>query len=524
MKPIILIILDGWGIAPASSGNAIAEGDPKYFNELMHNFPTTLIQASGEAVGLNWGDMGNSEVGHLNIGAGRIVYQNLMRISKSIEDGSLYKNKAIVSAFEHARKNKSKLHLIGLTSDGGVHSYMGHLYGLLEMARQQDFFDVYIHSILDGRDTKYNDAINLVSRLVNKMESIKVGKIASISGRFWAMDRDNHWERIEKAYFAMAEGKADAFFQDPLEAIDKSYKKEIFDEEFVPVVMVNKNKKPVAKIEEHDAVIFFNFRPDRARELTKSFTLPSFDKFNRPKYIKDLKFITMTEYEKKLPVTIAFPRKEIINPLGKVISDKGLKQLHIAETEKYAHITYFFNGGVEDPYPGEDNVIIPSPRVASYAEAPEMSAKQIAKRVSEEIMKDRYDFIAINFANADMVGHTGDLKATAKAVKAVDNALKEIVELSLIKDGCVLITADHGNAEDMINERIGEIEKEHTNNPVPLIIVKKDYHGKKIGIMEPIKGKLNMIRPSGVLADIAPTVLKIMKITKPKEMQGISLI
>ncbi|MBT4277516.1 2,3-bisphosphoglycerate-independent phosphoglycerate mutase [Candidatus Falkowbacteria bacterium] len=526
MKPTVLIILDGWGVAPPSSGNAITQADPKFFNKLTHDFPTGLLQASGEAVGLGWGEMGNSEVGHLNIGAGKIVYQSMMKITKAFEEGSAYKNEALLSAFQHVKKNKTKLHLLGLVSDGGIHSSIGHLYGVLEMARKQEIKEVYVHCFLDGRDTKYNDAINMVSRLNNKMKSINTGKIATLSGRFYAMDRDNYWERIEKSYMAMTEGKADRYFENPIEAIEKSYKENNFDEEFIPAVITDKDKKPITKIEQNDAIIFFNFRPDRAREMTKAFVMPSFEKFSRPKYIKNLKFVTFTEYEKNLPVKIAFPREEIANPLAKIISSRELKQLHIAETEKYAHATYFFNGGKEDPYPGEDNVIIPSPRVPSYSKVPEMSAKLLTKRVVEEIMKDTYDFIIINFANADMVGHTGNLEATVKAVKAVDSALKEIVELTLIKDGAVLITADHGNAEDLINERIGEIEKEHTVNPVPLIVIKKDFHKQKIGILSPLPDgqDLSSLRPSGVLADIAPTILKIMNIPKHKDMQGIALI
>ena len=523
-KPTILIILDGWGVAPPSFGNAVTEANPKFFNYLIANFPTTLLQASGESVGLVWKRMGNSEVGHLNIGAGRIVYQDLMKISKSIEDGSIYKNLALLKAFHHCKKNKSKLHLLGLVSNGGIHSYLGHLYGLLEMAKQQKFSEVYIHAILDGRDSKYNEGINLISRLSNRMKDMGIGKIASLSGRFWAMDRDNHWERIEKAYMAMAFGKAENYFEDPLEAIQASYDKKIFDEEFIPTVITGKNKEPITTINDHDSIIFFNFRPDRARQLTKAFVLPSFDKFERNKYLRDLEFITLTEYEKNLPVTVAFPREDIINPLAKVLSDNGLRQLHIAETEKYAHVTYFFNGGNEEKFSLEDDVIIPSPRVVSYDQTPEMSANLITKRVVEEIIKNTYDFIVINFANTDMVGHTGNLKAAIKAIQAVDKSLKQIIELSLIKNGATLITADHGNVESMINKRTGEVEKTHTNNPVPFIIVKEDFLGKKKGVLSPIKDGLSNIRPEGVLADIAPTILKLMNIQKPKEMTGVSLI
>lgn len=522
-KPVVLIILDGWGIGSASSGNAISMANPKYFNYLIKNFPTTTLQASGEAVGLAWGEMGNSEVGHLNIGSGRIVYQNLMKISKSIEDRSIYENPALLSAINNVKTNNSKLHFIGLVSDGGIHSFLGHLYGLLEVAKENDVKEIYIHAILDGRDTKYTEGVNFVSRLINKMNSLGVGKIATISGRFLAMDRDNHWDRIEQAYRAMTEGKATRYFTDPIEGIRKSYEKDNFDEEFIASVIVDEKKKPIAVIEENDSVVFFNFRPDRARQLTKAFTLPSFSGFKRD-YIKNLEFVTLTEYEKKLPVKIIFKQDDLKNPLAQVISDAGLKQLHIAETEKYAHITYFLNGGYEGEIAGEDNVIIPSPRVASYADAPEMSAKLLTKRVVEEVMKNTYDFIAINYANVDMVGHTGRIEAAISAVKSVDDAMKEIIELVLIKDGVVLITADHGNAEEMIDERMGDVAKEHTNNPVPFIVIKKDYFGQKVGVMNVVDGELETIRPAGVLSDIAPTILKIMEVEKPKEMTGISLI
>ncbi len=522
-KPTVLIILDGWGVASPSSGNAISQANPQFFNKMVNEFPTGVLQASGEGVGLGWGEMGNSEVGHLNIGAGRIVYQNLMKISKSIEDGSIYNNKALNSVINYVNTNNSQLHLIGLISDGGIHSHISHLYGLLEMIKTKNVKKVFIHAILDGRDTKYNDAINLISRLINKLKSLGIGKIATLSGRFYAMDRDNHWERIEKVYTMMTTGKAERSFFDPIEAISKSYEKENFDEEFIPTVITDKNKQALTTVQENDGVIFFNFRPDRARELTKAFVLPSFDKFKRS-YLKKLKFVTLTEYEKGLPVEVAFVKTNIKNTLGEVISKNKLTQFHIAETEKYAHITYFLNGGREDPFPLEDNVIIPSPRVSSYAKAPEMSAKLITKRTVEEIIKDKYDFIAINFANTDMVGHTGDIPATIKAVKTVDSCLKEIVELVLIKDGAVVIVADHGNAEDMINQRVGEIKKEHTNNPVPFIVIKKDLYQKDTKMLHPIDKDLSYLRPVGVLADVAPTILKIMELEKSSDMNGISLI
>ncbi|MEA2065381.1 MAG: 2,3-bisphosphoglycerate-independent phosphoglycerate mutase [Patescibacteria group bacterium] len=525
-KPTVLIILDGWGVAPHYSGNAITIADPQFFGYLSNNFPTAVLQASGEAVGLAWNEVGNSEVGHLNIGSGRIVYQNLTKISKSIEEYTFYKNKALNSAFEHAKGNNSKIHLLGLLSSGGVHSYLSHLYALLEMAKRQNFTEVYIHLILDGRDSQYNEGINLVSRLINKLDNMKIGKIATLSGRSYAMDRDNNWERIEKAYSAIVNGKSDRYNKDPISIIDKSYQENNFDEEFIPTVITDSDKNPIAKVEDNDSVIFFNFRSDRARQLTKAFSLPAFDKFNREHYLTNLKFVTFTEYEKNLPVEVAFPREEIKNPLAKVISDNKLTQLHIAETEKYAHITYFFNGGKEEPFLGEDNVIIPSPKTASYDQIPEMSAKLITQRVIKDVMADKYDFIAINFANSDMVGHTGNLEAAVKAIKFLDGCLQEIVELILAKNGAAIIIADHGNSEEMIDKQSAEIIKEHSNNPVPIIVVKNDLKGDSVGFLSPLKNKssLSDLQPSGVLSDVAPTILKIMEIPKPPEITGISLV
>ncbi len=519
-KPTVLIILDGWGIAPPSAGNAITQANPKFFRYLVNNFPSGTLQASGEAVGLAWKEMGNSEVGHLNIGAGRIVYQSLMRISKAIESGAIYQNEVLQGACQRVKEKNSALHFIGLVSNGGIHSYLPHLYGFLEMAKQQGIEKIYLHAILDGRDTDYNSGKHFVQKILERAPEYSL-KIASLSGRFYAMDRDNHWERTQKAYEAMALGKAEKSFSDPLAAIQDSYDNNVFDEEFVPCVLTE-NGQPVATIKKEDAVIFFNFRADRARQLTKAFVLPDFDKFSRP-FLEGLYFVTLTEYEKGLPVKVAFPREQIKEPLAEVISQNNLRQLHIAESEKYAHVTYFFNGGQEQPFPLEDDVIIPSPRVASYSEAPEMSAKLVAKRVQEEIMKDAYDFIVINFANADMVGHTGDLNAAIKAVKTVDSCLQEIIELVLIKNGAAVVIADHGNAESMFDEIKGEIEKEHTNNPVPIIAVKKDFAGQKVGLLAP-QEELYPLKATGLLADVAPTILKLMELPKSPYMNGMALV
>ncbi|MFH0819586.1 MAG: 2,3-bisphosphoglycerate-independent phosphoglycerate mutase [bacterium] len=521
--PLILVIMDGWGVAPASEGNAISLAKKPNFDHFIENYPVLTLQASGEAVGLPWRKMGSSEVGHMNIGGGKIVYQDLPRISHAIWDESFFKNEVFLKACAHVKNNNSTLHFIGLVSNGGVHSSVDHLYALLDLIKAQKIDKVYIHAILDGRDTAYNEAKNSIEKLQEKLNYLDLGQIASLSGRFWAMDRDNHWERVEEAYLAMACGKSDQYFEDPAQAIDISYQKNIFDEQFIPAV-ITKNNQPVGIVKENDAIIFFNFRADRGRELTKAFVLPSFEKFSRPFYLKNLFFVTMTEYEDNLPVEVAFKPEVVKEPLAKTLSDRGYKQLHIAETEKYAHITYFFNGGVEEPFAGEDNAIIPSPRVSSYDKTPAMSAYEMTNRIIEELTKDKYDFIVVNFANPDMVGHTGNLEATVKAVEVVDECLGKIVNLVLSKNGVVVITADHGNAEEVINMRTGEIDKEHSTVPVPFLLIGKEWEGKTIAGVEAVGKDLSLLKPAGLLSDIAPTILKLLGIPKSKEMTGMSLI
>ncbi|MCX6739705.1 MAG: 2,3-bisphosphoglycerate-independent phosphoglycerate mutase, partial [Candidatus Parcubacteria bacterium] len=449
-KPVILLILDGWGVAPESPGNAIFRAKIPNYKKYITTYPALTLTASGEAVGLMWGEIGNSEVGHTNLGAGFIFYQNCPRITKTIDDGSFYKNEAFLKAMEHVKKNKSKLHLMGLLSSGGIHSHTEHLYALLKLAKKEKVKQVYIHAFMDGRDTIYNSGKGFMQELLAKIEEIGVNaKVASLSGRFYAMDRDNHWERTEKAYKAMALGESDNRFSDPIKAIEASYENNIFDEEFIPTVIME-NDKPVAKIEDGDSIIFFNFRSDRARQITESFVLPEFSKFDRKTNFTKLFFSSMYLYDKDLPVdAVAYYPSEIKNPLAKVISDAKLKQLHIAETEKYAHVTYFFNGGMEDPFPGEDRIVIPSPRVSSFAEKPEMSALKVTDEILKAISENKYDFIVVNYANADIVGHTADLKATIRAIETVDKCLGKIVTLALSKNGVVLVTADHGNAEEL---------------------------------------------------------------------------
>jgi len=520
IRSVVLIVLDGWGIAPPSQGNAITLAKTPIFNKLITSYPVFTLQASGEAVGLPWGEMGNSEVGHLNLGAGRIVWQTLPRINRSITDGSFFKNQVFLKAVEHVKKNKSNLHLLGLVSNGAVHSSIDHLYALLEFAQQQKITNVFIHAILDGRDTGPRQGIKFIQQLEERIKKVGVGQIATLSGRFYALDRDSHWERIEKAYLAMTEGIAEQSTSDPIQIIKTSYQKNIFDEEFIPTVIKERGQL-VAKIRDDDAVIFFNFRPDRARELTRAFVQPGLEEFKRPRQLQNLFFVTLTEYEPGLPVAVAFPSEKIKNSLAEVLSLTNLKQFHLAETEKYAHVTFFFNGGQEQPFPNEDRLLIPSPRILSYDQKPEMSAPEVAKKLVEAILSGQYDFIVVNFANPDMVGHTGDLKATIKAIEILDRLLGEILVALLDRNGLALIVGDHGNAEELINLETGEIEKEHNTNPVPLIIFSKDFEKSKPLNEVP---DLSLIKPSGVLADVAPTILKLIDLPKPEEMTGTALI
>lgn len=521
-KPVVLIVMDGWGITQPYSGNAVSQAQTPVIKDLISRYPSMTLTASGEAVGLPWGESGNSEVGHLNLGLGRIIYQDLPKINKSISDGSFYKNKGLLKAMEHAKNNNSNLHLMGLLSNGCVHASIEHLQALLAMAKDNGLAKVYIHAFLDGRDTQFNSGINFVRQILRSSAEYGIGKIASMSGRFYAMDRDNHWDRIEKTYRAMTEGAGNRY-ADPVKALEESYGKKIYDEEFVPAVLYE-DDRPVAAVGENDAVIFFNYRSDRAREITKAFVLPGLNKFNRPDPIKNLCFVCFTEYEKNLPMTVAFTSDEIVNTLGEIVSHAGMKQLRIAETEKYAHVTYFFNGGREEKSEGEEHALVPSPPVSSYDMKPEMSAYAVTDKLIKAISDDTYDFIFVNYANADMVGHSGNLAATMKAVDVVDQCVGKVVKAALGKGGVVLITADHGNAESMFNMQTGMIDKEHTSNPVPLIIAGKQFEGISFGWQNAPAGDLSQVQPQGILSDVAPTILKIMELDKPPEMTGRSLI
>ena len=506
-KVTMLMILDGFGDNKNTDGNAIKLAKTPNIDKLMKKYPNTDIFTSGLHVGLPEGQMGNSEVGHTNIGAGRIVYQELTRITKAIEDGDFFSNPEFIAAIENCKKHNSKLHILGLVSDGGVHSHNRHLYGLLEMAKRRDFEDVYVHCFLDGRDTPPASAETYVAELQEKMKEKGVGKIASLSGRFYAMDRDKRWQRVQKCYDALVNGEGEKA-GDQIKAIEDSYQKEVFDEFVVPTVICNGNE-PVAKIEENDSVIFFNFRPDRAREITRAIVDPEFDGFETKKM--NLYYVCFTSYDETMPnVHIAFKKEPLKNTFGEVVSEAGLTQLRIAETEKYAHVTFFFNGGEEKQYPGEDRILVPSPKVETYDMKPEMSAYEVTDKVCEALENDKYDVVILNFANTDMVGHTGSLQAAIKAVEAVDECVGRIVKIIEEKKGNLLITADHGNAEQMIDYKTGEPHTAHTTNPVPIILVTDNKEYK--------------LKENGKLADLAPTMLDLMGINKPQEMIGESLL
>ncbi len=521
-KPVVLIILDGFGIAPPSRANAISLAKTPNFDKYASNYPIMPIAASGEAVGLSWGEMGNSQVGHLSIGSGLIPYQDLPRITKSITDGDFYKNEAFLKVCEHVKKKGTALHLMGLVSNGGIHSYNEHLYALIELAHKQKINQLYIHAFLDGRDTPYNSGATFISKLQDKLKEVGLGAIASVSGRFWSMDRDNRWNRTEAAFRAIVEGEAKDKTKDPIEAIEASYDKKVYDEEMEPIVILDDVGKPRGTIKDGDGVIYFNFRSDRARQLTKALVVPGFEKFER-KYYKNLMMCTMAEYEKDLPVLVAFPPLTIDMPIARVLSEAGMTQLHIAETEKYAHVTYFFNGGKEQIFEGEDRVLVPSPHVTSYDQKPAMSAREVTAKVTQFIKEAKYDFMVINYANPDMVGHTGNMQAAIEAIEILDGLIAEVVDAALSYDGVFLITADHGNVENLYDLQTGEINKEHSNAPVPLFIIGKDYAGKSV-LAGTTGTDLSHVTPVGVLADISPTVLKIMGIKKPPEMTGSSLI
>lgn len=511
MKQITaLIILDGFGCRENADGNAIRADGVKHIRELWNAYPHTQIEASGNAVGLPAGQMGNSEVGHLNIGAGRVVYQELTRITKSIEDGDFFSNEAFLGAVENCKKHNSALHLYGLCSDGGVHSHLTHLYALVKLARENGLKNVFIHCFMDGRDVPPESGKGYIHALQNELKALGCGKIATVMGRYYAMDRDNRFERVEKAYAALVYGEG-VQAEDPEAAMQASYDAGVTDEFIIPVV-ITENGAPVGTVRANDSVIFFNFRPDRAREITRAFILPEFDGFDRKKGFFPLHYVCMTQYDKTFGtrVHVAFKPEHLSNTFGAYISSMNKTQLRIAETEKYAHVTFFFNGGVEAPNPGEDHALIPSPKVATYDLKPEMSAYEVTAEAVKRIESGKYDVMILNFANPDMVGHTGVMEAAVKAVHAVDECAAEVASAILKAGGRAIITADHGNCEQMVGPD-GEPFTAHTTNPVPLILVDDMRKEAKL-------------RTGGRLCDLAPTLLALMGLPVPEEMSGRSLL
>ncbi|MFN4213083.1 MAG: 2,3-bisphosphoglycerate-independent phosphoglycerate mutase [Microgenomates group bacterium] len=537
MKSVILIVLDGFGIDPTGPGNAIYLANPTNYNSYLYSYPNTTLKASGEAVGLPAGEVGNTEVGHLNLGAGNIVFQDLPRINMAIADGSFYKNQVLIDAVNHIKKTGGNFHLLGLIGEGSVHSHIEHLYALLYFAKENHLKNVYIHAITDGRDSPPRSAVNSISQLEEKLKQNGVGKIATIMGRYFAMDRDRRWERTEKAYFCLTKGVGNRA-KTAIEAVKAAYSQGKTDEFIEPTNIID--DKPTL-IKEGDAVIFFNYRIDRPRQLTKAFVLDDFEKqanisfsfdpyavkyykthypqemvltppFKRGEKIKNLYFATMTEYEKDLPVKVIFPPTIVAMPLGRVLSENGIFQLRMAESEKERFVTFYFNGQRENPFPLEERLIIPSPKVPTYDLKPEMSAYEMTNLLIEKIKEEKYPFILINFANPDMVGHTGNIQATILAIKTIDNCLGRIVQEGLAFNSSIIITADHGNAEQKINPQTGEVSTEHTNNPVPFIFIDSRFQGRFQKLQ------------TGILADVAPTVLSLLDIPKPEQMTGRNLL
>ena len=537
-KPMVLLILDGWGIGPPNEGNAILKAHTPNLDKYWLSFPHTQIAASGEAVGLPRGEDGNTETGHLNIGAGHIVYQDLPRINMSIADGTFNCNPAFLNAVEHVKSNNSTLHLMGLVGAGGVHSNIEHLYALLNFCKQQNLEKVLIHGFTDGRDSPPTSGISYVQQIMDTCKNLGVGQLASLMGRYYAMDRDKRWERVQKAYEALTMGSPHSCIEDPVQNMQHQYDQGTTDEFIEPISICNADGTPRI-IQDNDAAIFFNYRIDRPRELTRAFVQSDFElgithqafdpytekyektniqketpvaTFKRQKVVKNLYFVTMTRYEDTLPTDVAFPPQNIKNPLGRVLSQHGLRQLRMTETEKERFVTYYMNGQQEDMYPGEERVILPSKGVKSYDEAPEMSAYEIGEEMVKRIVQDSADVIIANICNGDMVGHTGNFEASVKACEIVDEVVGKIVDAVFARGGVVMITADHGNVEEMLNTANGEIDTEHSAFPVPLMIIGKQFLGKPVML------------PSGILAAIAPTMLKIMGLPKPESMMGRALI
>lgn len=514
IRPVVLIVMDGYGCNPRVEGNAVEAADRPVLTSLWGECPHTELKASGLAVGLPAGQMGNSEVGHLNLGAGKVIYQDFTKISQAVEDESFFENEALLGAMHHVLERGSALHIMGLIGPGGVHAYPTHLYAVLDLAKRQGVQRVFVHVFTDGRDTKPTDGLPALRELETRLRANGLGQVATVSGRYFAMDRDQRWDRTALAYNAMAHGIG-PMAGSAEEVVGRSYAAGETDEFIIPTVIIAPDGTPTATIKDGDAIVFFNFRTDRPRQTVRAFVQPDFSDFDRGDRLADLYFVAMTEYEKNLPLHVAFRTEDVSLPLGALLAQRGLTQLHAAETEKYAHVTFFFNGGREVPFEGEDRILVPSPReVGTYDQKPEMSAPAIAAQTAEAIRTGKYDFVLVNFANADMVGHTGNMEATVAAVGVVDRCVGEIVNAALEIGGAVCITADHGNAEQLIDYETGGPYTAHTTSfPVPFILVAGQH--KLAGVR---------LRTDGVLADVAPTILQLMQIDQPSEMEGRTLL
>ena len=524
-KPTVICILDGWGVSQDSPGNAITRANPANFNSFWFSYPHTLLVASGQAVGLPEGHVGNSEVGHLNLGAGRVVFQDLLRVNNAIADGTFFENDAFLDAIAHINKFSSNIHLMGLVGLGAVHSDIGHLHALLYLLKRSQVpaSRIKLHFFTDGRDSPPTSAKAILTQLLKKIEQENLGQIASICGRYYAMDRDNRWDRTAKAYFTLL-GKSKNKYTNVLSTLDKCYIEGKTDEYIEPFIIVDETGVPIGPVSSNDAAIFFNYRSDRARQLTKAFVLDNIGDltsssgqkiitFTRGPKLENLFFVSLIRYEINLPVSmVAFGPEEVPMPIARVFAERGLRQLHIAETEKYAHVTYFFNGGLERPFQGEDRLLVNSPKVSSYDEAPDMSTPQITSQLIKRLNSKIYDFVVVNFANADMVSHSGNLEATIKGIQCIDYHLGLLVKTVLALGGGIVITADHGNAEEMTNLRTGDIDTEHNISPVPCIFIFNELLGQNVRL------------PQGLLADVAPTILGALQIPKPSQMTGRSLL
>lgn len=511
IRPLVLLILDGWGIAPPGPGNAVSLAETPNFKKLLLSSPHGQLLTSGEPVGLPKGEPGNSEVGHLNIGAGRVVYEDVSRINMAIADGSFQRNTSLLQSITHQKKFQSQIHIIGLLGGSSVHSSLEHLYALLWTLKEVGGQNILLHLFTDGRDSPANSALKYLGELEQKLKSLSLGRIASVSGRYWGMDRDQRWDRTEKAYLAIT-GQLDNVGENPEKVILDSYKQKVTDEFIEPAVVVDRQNQK-HQLKDNDCLIFFNFRPDRIRQILKALVLQDFNNFERGKVFNNLFVVTLTEYEKNLPVSVAFPPETIKLPLTRIISENGLRQLHIAETEKYAHVTYFLNGGREEPYPGEERVLIPSPKVATYDLKPEMSALEVTETAIKKLSSGIYDFLVVNYANPDMVGHTGKILETTKALEAVDACLGKIARIVESLNGALVVTSDHGNAEQLIDPMTGQPDTAHTTNPVPIIISHPSLSGLKGNFLT-----------QGSLSDVAPTILKLMGLSIPGSMTGRSLL